>query len=302
MRVLVAGDIHGNETFLRTYLYPTAARHGAEAIVQLGDFGYWEHTSDGTEFLDDVQQLADAYGIPMYWLRGNHDKVSLCLALYGGRRTDDGFVICRPRVFHIPDGHIWTWAGTRLRAFGGAYSIDKAWRLDLERKRGRALAAKEEGRRLAGRPPMPVPSTAGTVWFPEEEPTDAEFDALLAADTDPVDIMLSHDKPFGAVTPVPLKDLPECLPNQRRLQRAMVQHQPGLWLHGHLHFQYTDRVICGDDHRFTTVVGLSCDERAAGTFWKPWHSWALLDLADGQPPRLTAGSIADDRAPEKEAA
>lgn len=302
MRLFVAGDVHGNTRFLREYLYPKAVQLRADVFVQLGDFGYWEHTPDGVDFLDDVADLAARHRIPMYWLRGNHDNIDLCLRRYGDRRTEAGFVVCRPDVLHIPDGMIWTWAGTRMRAFGGAYSIDKQWRLDLERKRWRAQAAKEEGRRQAGLPAQPVPSTAGTIWFPQEELSDDEFDALLAADSGPLDVVLSHDKPFAAVTPIPLKDLPECHLNQRRLQRALTAHRPALWLHGHLHFSYTDRVMCDGDDRFTTVIGLSCDDQAADRFWRPWQSWCVLDLAVGEAPRLLPSQIADDALDREKAA
>ncbi len=196
MRIIVVGDTHGNGPFLRTYVYPTAVALGAQAIVQVGDFGYWEHAQEGVDFLDEVNRGAEDTAIPLYWLRGNHDKVSLCLAKYGRNSDDEGFLRCRPQVFHIPDGHRWTWAGVRMRAFGGAYSIDKAWRLDAEAKRYRQAAAREDARRRAGRPPKPIPPTAGTLWFPEEELTDGQFGALLAdtgPGSDPVEVVFSHD-------------------------------------------------------------------------------------------------------------
>lgn len=280
MRLLVAGDIHGNAAFVENYLYPTAAAVKADAIVQLGDFGYWEHEPDGVVFLDLVEQCAVDYDIPLYWLRGNHDKISLCLRRYGHDRTDDGFVICRPHVLHIPDGHVWTWAGARMRAFGGAYSVDKRWRLDQEAKRQRALLSKEQGRLAAGRPRKPVPSTAGTLWFPEEELTGAEFAELLAADSSKLDIILSHDKPASSNLGhgIDLKNDPECRTNQDNLQRALTAHTPTFWLHGHLHHLYEDTVRCGDDDSHTRVVGLGCDQQAGGRFWRPTDAWCLLDL------------------------
>lgn len=291
MRLFVAGDTHGNDAFLNDYLYPIAAELGAHAIIQLGDFGFWEHEETGVRFLDAVAVSAERYQLPLYWLHGNHDKHSLALARYGAIRDHEGFISCRKHVLYIPQGHVWTWAGTRMRAFGGAYSIDKQWRLDLEARRARQAAQAEDERRRAGHRAVPVRRFAETIWFPEEEPTDAQFAALLDADHGPVDIVFSHDKPRAARPGMTLKDLPECLPNQDRLQRALETHQPSVWLHGHLHQRYSDTV--GRGAHATRVTGLACDDAAAPRFWRPTDAWAVLDIDDGAV-SLTAGADADD--------
>ncbi len=275
---MVVGDTHGNTKFVSRYIYPMAHELQVDRIVQVGDFGYWEHEPAGVAFLDEVETCALFYDIPLYWLRGNHDKVSLCLERYGRNLDDEGFIICRPGVLHIHDGHTWTWAGRLFRAFGGAYSIDKKWRLEVEARRNRQEAARAEGRRQAGAPEQPLRDHTASVWFPEEELTDAEFTALLLADLRKVDIMLSHDKPAGADPGVRFKDEPECLRNQQWLQRAAVQHRPDLWLHGHLHHPYTSGFRTGDNDAFTTVIGLGCDWDAASRFVRPADAWCLLDL------------------------
>ncbi len=297
MRLLVLGDTHGNTGHLVNNVFPLVPQLGIDVIVQVGDFGYWEHTDDGVEFLNACERLCAEYDVNLYWLHGNHDKHSLTLALYGSLRTDDGFIPCRSRVFYIPQGHAWTWKGYRLRAFGGAYSIDKQWRLEIEGKR----AYKFNYGRTSGEP---VIVTAETLWFPEEQMTDAEMDDLLAADSGPVDIVFSHDFPARANPGPHFKTLPECLPNQQRLQRAMDAHKPAFWFHGHLHHHYTDHVLHGSDDpnvaAVTTVVGLGCDPAAAGRFYKPWHSWALLDLDEAEL-KFTSGSQADEEmTPKKE--
>ncbi len=297
MRLFVAGDTHGTTEFLTDYLYPKAAALGADAIVQCGDFGFWEHQFDGVDFLDEVELAGEKYAIPLYALHGNHDNWSLVMASYGQVRDEDWFVRVREHIRYIPQGHIWTWAGYRMRAFGGAYSVDKMWRLDLERKMWRQAAAKEEARRAAGRPHRDVPSTAGTLWFPDEEMTDEEFTELMVLDAQPVDVVFSHDKPRSSNPGPHFKDLVECLPNQDRLQLALAALRPRWWFHGHLHQLYRDTVPAGEvdgELHYTTVVGLSCDSRAAAgdRFWKPWHAWHLLDLT---PAGLvvTAGSDAE---------
>lgn len=281
MRLFVIGDTHGNTRYLCNYLIPAAAEIDADVIVQLGDFGYWEHAQSGVDFLDNVSQVALRYGIPLYWLHGNHDKHSLTLERYGDRVTPGGFIECRPNVEYIPQGHIWEWAGKRMRAFGGAYSVDKLYRLEVERKRY-VEALNVEGYRLkAGRPAKVVEPTAETLWFPEEEMTDQDMVNMLAADSSPMDIIFSHDRPLGAkVAHLQLKDDPECLPNQVRLQNALIAHQPDFWFHGHLHHRYMTMVRCGDDDAWTTVYGLGPDTDAAPRFWRRTDSWCVVDIGN----------------------
>lgn len=294
MRIFVAGDTHANTSFLCDYLYPQAANVGATAIVQLGDFGYWEHESLGVSFLDAVAAEAKRFDIPLYFLHGNHDKWSLLMQKYGDKRTVDGFIRVRPRVNFIPQGYAWTWAGTRFRAFGGAYSIDKKIRLGYEAQRYRQAWEREMHRRMVGLEHHDLPSTAGTLWFPEEQMTDDEFAALMAADSGPKDIIFSHDKPRSTDCGLPLKDEPECWPNQDRLQRALLTHQPKLWMHGHLHHHYTHHVRNGDEGGWTEVVGLAPDTQAAGRFYKPTQAWAVLDVRKDQPLELTFGNRAEE--------
>lgn len=299
VRLLIIGDCHGNTRFLTEYLYPIAGAIGAGAIVQCGDMGYWEHEPAGVDFLDATADAAKRFDIPLYFLRGNHDKLSLLLAKYTDR-TAEGFIRVRSQVNYIPDGHVWTWAGKRFRAFGGAYSIDKGVRLHFERKRWEERYEREQRRTLLGLEPRPVPSTAGTLWFPEEQLTEEEFDALMLADRDPVDFIFSHDKPRSADCGIPLKDEPECLPNQDRLQRALLTHKPALWMHGHLHHFYSTYVRNDDGdlgasvEGWTNVVGLDCDDRAAGRGYKPSRAWAVLDIDKATPYLLTTGVEAQD--------
>lgn len=146
----------------------------------------------------------------------------------------------------------------RFAAFGGAYSVDKAWRVEAEQKRGKP----------------------GTLWFPEEEMTDAEFYRHLADPTS-VDVLLSHDKPRDSRPDWNRKDLPGCLPNQDRIQTAAMVLTPRLLVHGHLHYRYTDRIRVGED--WCRVEGLAADPDAMGRDYVKGESWMVLNLAEGLP-------------------
>lgn len=256
MRLLIIGDTHGNTGWVRFYIYPVALVVGADAIVQLGDFGAWEHTSAGLDFMNEVGDAAQDAGIPLYWLHGNHDKHSLTTELY--KSDQRGFLSCRERVFYIPQGHSWQWEGVRLRSFGGAYSVDKQWRVQADRQRGRTEY----------------------LWFPEEEMSDGEMTRLLAVDHGKKEIILSHDKPFSSKPGWNRKDIAACIPNQMRLEQALRVHKPDWWLHGHLHFFYRD-VLRGADYQ-TEVIGLDPDSDAAEQQWQSSQTWVVADLDQGQ--------------------
>lgn len=288
MRLFICGDTHGNTRFWQTYLLPNAAKVRADEIIQVGDFGFWEHDRSGVTYLDELNEAAVEHDLIIHALHGNHDNWSLVMAKYGDTRDDDGFVIVRSHIRYIPQGHIWTWAGLRFRAFGGAYSIDKDWRLRLEAKKNRAALARAQGRREQGLPEEEIADYTGTLWFPDEEPTGREFAQLMLDDSDRVDVVFSHDKPRRSNPMMTLRDIPECHPNQNRLQAALDVLAPSWWFHGHLHHLYTDTVPCGAHAgRNTTVVGLSCDDQAAMTAWRPTDSWCVLDAThDGRPPTV----------------
>lgn len=273
MRLLICGDTHGNTDFLRSEIFPAAKRLRASAIIVLGDFGAWEHMPED-RFIDEVADLAAEFGIELFWLHGNHDNWSLAMDTYGHQRTADGFVIMRPGLMYIPQGHAWEWVQIRFRSFGGAYSLDKGGRLKDERRDDLA---------------------PGSLWFLDEEPTDAEFEMLLAADSGLKEVVLSHDKPRSSNPGIRLKDKPECYHNQDRLQRALLAHRPHLWLHGHLHHRYTCGVRNGEDG-WTEVIGLSCDPQGAIWPWRPTDAWGLLEFGGSQPVTFTFGECAGDSA------
>jgi Icc-related predicted phosphoesterase len=278
VRILIVGDTHGKAQWLREYIYPVALTVGADAIVQLGDFGAWEHHPAGVSFMDEVNDLSQDTEIPMYWVRGNHDNIAHTLENY--QSDSRGFVVCREFVFHIPDGHRWQWGGVSFRAFGGAYSVDKAWRVQREQEQYLHELREAQGLAKKTGAHVVVQSHVGTLWFPEEEMSDSRMSELLDADERPVDVILSHDKPYSAKPGWNRKDLPGCIPNQLRLERALRRLKPAYWLHGHLHHYYRDGVF-GEDFS-TFIVGLDPDRDAAEPGWKANQSWALAEVDGGK--------------------
>ncbi len=274
MRILMAGDTHGDATHVR-YLLVTAQIQRCDRVFVLGDFGYWEHTQEGRNFLNRVSLLANLKNIPIYFLDGNHDKTSLLLEQYDVISDGDreGFLLVREYVRYARRGLTWIWDDIEFIALGGAYSVDKQSRLEWEAKHGEPES----------------------LWFPEEEMTDEEMNEILGR-LYSVDVMLAHDKPRSSEPGRNRKHFDECLPNQDRLQAAVQALKPVLYLHGHLHFRYTDNIavwasqdsiIANEERLFTDcrVEGLDCNVRDQTSVLlndkaDPSASWYVLDTED----------------------
>lgn len=283
--LLVAGDIHGDPQHI-AYLFERAINQDVQAILNVGDFGYWEHQPGGGAFLDLCSSLAVDNDMPLYWIDGNHENHTMLRERYGPngenyKPTDEGFWEIRPGVYYIPRGTRWTWNGVRLMGLGGAYSVDKDYR--LAREQGRVSI---EWGWTAGHVRKFGATGPGTMWWPEEELSDEELEFALS-DPEPLDILFSHDKPRASNPPWNRKDLLECYPNQDKIQTVIRNLTPKLVVHGHLHFRYEDQIRARDDLT-TYVVGLDCNPDQPSDLHnkKAWaefeaqrlRSWARLSL------------------------
>lgn len=255
--LLVAGDWHGDPVHAM-YCFEQALNNNVDAIFQVGDFGFWEHMPNGGSFLDVVSTLAVENDMPCYWIDGNHESHTLLRALYGpgGRKhkmTPEGFWEIRPGLFYVPRGTRWVWNGAHLMGLGGAYSVDKDYRLAREQ----GIASPRWGWTWEHARVHPA-TGPNTMWWPEEELTDDEV-AVALADPTPLDVLFTHDKPRAAAPKWNRKNILECFPNQDKIQTVVNALKPKLLVHGHLHFPYQDQIRCGENDEHTLVMGLHCN-------------------------------------------
>lgn len=282
-KIMLLGDTHGNTNYVLNQVIPAAQEAGVEWIYQVGDFGYWEHTHEGKVYLDKVQAGLVEAGISLIFIAGNHDKTSLIFEKYP---MIDGFFAVRPSIWFAPNGTQWEFQGTSFLALGGAYSIDKQYRLDAEYQNAMRnimySTLRSEGYSEQYIINREKSKTKETLWFPEEEMTDSELDRYLEdLKGVHVDVILAHDKPASANPLIKLMPIPECQPNQRRLQKAVNTLQPKLFVHGHLHARYTDTIRCGDNDAYTRIEGLGADVpnfNQLESSWEPSDAWEFLDL------------------------
>lgn len=240
-KVLLVGDVHGDAGWLIEEVIPTAKGAGAICIIQLGDFGFfWPGES---HWWDQVSKALIDAGIDLFPFDGNHENFEgLKQAKAFGARLP---VTVAPRIHYLPRGYRWTWNGNVFMTLGGAYSIDKWARLE------------------------------GYSWWPEEEITQEDVDRAVSGGH--VDVILSHDVPWGIYVPgvhnpANPGDIPACVPNRMKLLEVTEATTPKLLVHGHYHVRYQDTLsLASNPGQQVRIVGLA-QER------KPSKNHVLLDV------------------------
>lgn len=224
----------------------------------------------GPEYLQITSEFATLNNIPFYWLDGNHENHSWLrmtgqewmklqydgqhapAAPYSESLNDEGFWQIRPNLFYSPRGHRFEWDGVKFMTFGGAFSIDRAWR------------------------------TIGDSWWWQEE---IELEEVTAALEDPasVDVLLSHDLPNGvdirammAKRGVDYRNIPESERGRLRLRSVLEGVKPIQVYHGHYHINYVQWPDWG--YGPVRVEGLDCDGTGK-------QSWTILDTEDFNVPQ-----------------
>lgn len=211
-------------------------------IVQVGDFGLWDHLANGVKFLDDTNEKLRLHGRKMFALGGNHenwDHWNWYLA--NGPKTVDGFTMIRSHIFLIPRVHGWRWYDKRFYAVAGAASIDKQERLEREKN---------------GEPKQ---------WWWQEQITDAEIDEIPQLKRE---YLFTHD--CSNRTPWGFQLVPDfdSQIHRQRIDRALERTLPKMHFHGHMHkrYEWVNRV--GGDN-WTDTFGLDCNGNK--------NSWGILD-------------------------
>ena len=107
-RVCFAGDWHGNATFAAGRVM-SAAAHGAEVLVQVGDFGFW-HGPGGGAYVQALEKVASRSRLPILWIDGNHEAHTLLSDL----EQVEGLGKVSEHIWHLPRGLRWQWGGAAL--------------------------------------------------------------------------------------------------------------------------------------------------------------------------------------------
>ena len=243
MTIALVGDLHGNAT-RGVAAIEYAFSHGADTIIQLGDFGLWpgwkNSLKPGYAFLDRLNTKLAALDMDLQWLDGNHEDhgaIAEWISDYGSEApiAVPGF----SRIHYLPRGYRWTQGGKTFMTIGGAVSVDKQCRRQ------------------------------GLSWWPEEELTDADVINACAGE---VDIILAHDCPLGVNIPGigpdlhhradsgmswPYHVLVEAERHRKKCRTIWEHCKPKMWIHGHYHIPYEYGMRHGEG--WTRFIGLGDD-------------------------------------------
>lgn len=217
-KLAIAGDWHGNPGWAR-HAIEYAKDNGADAMIQVGDFGFWRpEDPDSAEYLKRVSTAVKKHEMPFFWLPGNHEYWPGLPELGRGKRPS----LINGNLIFLPIGYRWEWWGKRFMAVGGAFSIDRFLR------------------------------TEGKGWWPEEVLTDEDVN-WCCHQPHGMDVIFSHDcptgidipgigpdsKPRGGAQHWPPLMLEQAGQHRRMMKSIWDKHKPQRWYHGHFHVPHT---------------------------------------------------------------
>jgi len=205
-----------------------ALQPGDTGIV-LGDFGFlYRDSAEENRYLDDLSDACGAKGAELAFLLGNHENFDVydsdrfpISERYGGRiQSVREYVLC------LQHGEIYTLEDRTYCVFGGGHSLDKIQRLLSEHVDGVCR------------------------WWPQEMPTERDYrnaERNLLAHGNRVDYFLTHSCPLGLMERLRLqcgrqqsiKDDPEELPLQLKLEEYACGNDFRVWYFGHFHVDVT---------------------------------------------------------------
>ena len=234
---LVSGDTHGSTSRFNVLdeYEPESA-----AIIILGDVAFNYHGNEQDYY---IKRKVNAHQNYIYCVRGNHEMrptdVSTMERIWDNNVGN--FVYCEPEFPYIRyfiDGYLYQLGEYRILVIGGAYSVDKYYRLMMKRK-----------------------------WFPNEQLTAYEMNTIYKVyANDKVDFILSHTCPLSwQPTDLFLEGL-----DQSTVDNSMETWMDAfkdainwnIWLFGHYH---RDRLV--RPH----VEMLSTDIQKLDDIYKRWN-------------------------------
>ena len=166
--IYITGDTHGKLSYFDKARMPFGP---GDKVIVTGDFGFlMERTRAARNDLEDLAKKP----FEILFIPGNHENYPALAQCPVVERYGAPVVQVRENIYMLRRGEIYTIEGKTFFAFGGAYSIDKDWRLKYES--------------ICGIP----------IWFPEELPSPAEYRRgieNLEACGMKVDYVLSHTAP-----------------------------------------------------------------------------------------------------------
>lgn len=167
--IYITGDIHG-EVFRIAEAVEKFNIGSEDIVVLLGDVGMnYSGNNHGDE---QRKERMNKLGVPVFCIHGNHEMRPGTISTYREMEWHDGTVYVEddyPNLLFAKDGDVYNLNGQKAIVIGGAYSVDKWYRIQC-----------------------------GLGWFPDEQPSEAikaSVEQKLEELNWKVDAVLTHTCP-----------------------------------------------------------------------------------------------------------
>ena len=210
--VYLTGDTHGDFRRIKMFCQQINTTPD-DMLIILGDagFNYFGNYRDR-----NAKVFASKLPITLLCIHGNHERRPTTMPTYMEKDYHGGIVWYEeeyPNILFAKDGEIYDFNGKKCIVIGGAYSVDKFYRLAM-----------------------------GWHWFPDEQPSPEikhRVEEQLASENYMVDVVLSH------TCPVKYEPVETFMPNIDQLQ---VDKSTEIWL-GEIESKLTyEKWYCGHYH------------------------------------------------------
>ena len=167
--IYITGDTHGNFTRVRN-LCRVFETKKEDILIILGDAGINYYGADRDK---KVKKMLENLPITIFSIHGNHEMRPETIPTYKEVEWHGGIVYQEEKYPHLlfaKDGEIYDFEGIKTIVIGGAYSVDKEYRLQN-----------------------------GWGWWADEQPSEeikARVEKALADNGNRIDVVLSHTTPF----------------------------------------------------------------------------------------------------------
>lgn len=193
--VYITGDIHGNPADL-IYMASHYGITKEDIIVLLGDVGanYYLNKRD----LKTKKDLSERIEATILCIHGNHEARPATIEGYELHEWNGGNVWVQPKypnLLFAQDGSIFNLEGLNCLVLGGAYSVDKCYRIKM-----------------------------GYAWFPDEQPSE---DIKLCAENKIIEVNNKVDVVFSHTCPFKYEPIEVFLPN---IDQSTVDSSTEKWL------------------------------------------------------------------------
>lgn len=206
MSVFVCGDIHSMLDINKLDQFKGRDDLGEkDYLIICGDTGICGFSKE-----QEIETREYLRNLPMtvLFVDGNHENFN-SLNSYPEDEWNGGKVhIIEQGIIHLMRGQVYVIDGKKFFTFGGAYSIDRDYRV------------------------------LGCSWFEEELPSEEEYDEAwknLKSNDYEVDYIISHTGPYEVVTELGYECHDEALEQLRFFQRIADEVDFQDWYFGHLH-------------------------------------------------------------------